>query len=257
MPSNILSEPLCMMKLLVIRPVIKTPQLDRLAGELDAEELARQCKTSAEIEIAYLPEGPASIESEYDEIIAGPAICRIVLERAGNVNGILIDCFVDPAIDAARELSLDVPILGAGGASLAYAAQLGERISIITVVDSVARMIWRRALRNGMQDHLTPLRHIAVPVLDTTDRHRLVELISAQAIESIKNDGADVILLGCTGLRSLAQDVGVKVNEILSRQVPVLDPAITALKMLESMVALGLNHSKIAFALPPKKLRTL
>ncbi|MFA6008035.1 MAG: aspartate/glutamate racemase family protein, partial [Candidatus Shapirobacteria bacterium] len=114
-----------MMKLLVIRPVIKTPQLDRLAGELDGEELAHLCKTSAAIEVAYLPEGPASIECEYDEIAAGPAICRMVLDRTRNVDGILIDCFVDPAIDAARELSPYVPILGAGGASLAYAAQLG------------------------------------------------------------------------------------------------------------------------------------
>lgn len=245
------------MKLLVIRPVIKTPQLDKLAGELDGDELARLCMTTADIEVSYLPAGPASIESEYDEIIAGPAICKMVLERAADVDGFFIDCFVDPAIDAARELSPNVPVLGAGGASLAYAAQLGEKVSIITVVEPVARMIWRRTLRNGMQDHLAPLRYIAVPVLDTTDRQHLVELISAQAIEAVKNDGADVILLGCTGFRSLAQDVMVQVNGILGQQVPVLDPAITALKMLESLVVLGLSHSKIAFALPPKKLRTI
>ncbi len=244
------------MKLLVIRPVIKTPQLDALAGELSGDELASLCRTTARIEVAYLPYGPSSVECEYDEIAAGPGVCQLVANRAKDVDGFLIDCFVDPALEAARELSPAAPVLGAGETSLACAALLGERISIITVVESVGRMIWRRALRHGMENHLTRLRHIDVPVLATTDRMRLVDLISTQAREAVEKEGADVILLGCTGLRSLAQDVSTALSGMHVRQVPVLDPAITALKMLETLVALGLSHSKAAFASPPPKLRT-
>jgi allantoin racemase len=179
-----------------------------------------------------------------------------VAERIGDVDGFLIDCFVDPGLEAARELSPLAPVIGAGQASLACATLLGERISIITVVEPVALMIRRRALRHGMQGHLTRPRYIDVPVLATTNRQRLVELISDEAKEAVKQEGADVVLLGCTGFRSLAQDVSARLNGMLARHVPVLDSAITALKMLETIVGLGLSHSKIAFPLPPQKIRT-
>ena len=244
------------MKLLVIRPVISTPQLDQLTGELGGDELARLCGSTATIEISYLPFGPASVECEYDEIAAAPGICHVVANRVKEVDGILIDCFVDPGVDAARELSQGVPVLGAGEASLACAALLGERISIITVVEPVARMIQRRAERHGMQGHLTRTRYVDVPVLATTDRQRLVELICAQAREAVEQEGADVILLGCTGFRGLAQEVRAGVNGMRVRQVPVLDPSLTALKMLETLAVLGLHQSTIAFAAPTQKLRT-
>lgn len=244
------------MKLLVIRPVIATPQLDQLAGELGSGELAQLCVSTASIEISYLPFGPASVECEYDDIAAAPGVCHVVANRAPDVDGILIDCFVDPGVDAARELSQGVPVLGAGEASLACAALLGERISIITVVEPVARMIQRRAERHGMRGRLTRTRYVDVPVLATTHGPRLVDLICGQAREAVEQEGADVILLGCTGFRGLAQEVRAGLSGMRVRQVPVLDPSVTALKMLETLAVLGLHQSKIAFAAPPEKLRT-
>ena len=244
------------MKLLVIRPVIPTPRLHELTGELGGDELARLCGSTAGIEISYLPFGPASVECEYDDVAAAAGVCHVVAGRAKEVDGILVDCFVDPGVDAARELAPGVPVLGAGEASLACAALLGDRVSVITVVEPVARMIERRARRHGMQGHLARARWVDVPVLATTDRKRLVRLICGQAAEAVEQEGADVILLGCTGFRGLAREVGVGLNAMRARQVPVLDPTVTALKMLESLAALGLTQSGIAFAPPPQKPRT-
>ena len=72
--------------------------------------------------------------------------------------------------------------------------------------------------------------------------------VTEEARHALTSDGADCIILGCLSLafalfdRELAQALGV----------PVINPALAALKQLESLVSLGVSHSKVAYRLPPK-----
>ncbi|NIM45270.1 MAG: hypothetical protein GTO54_06505 [Nitrososphaeria archaeon] len=47
----------------------------------------------------------------------------------------------------------------------------------------------------------------------------------------------------------MAEELGDKLG------VPVIDPTAAALKMAESLVDLGLSHSKLVYPKPPEKVR--
>src|SRR3972149_12020019 len=51
-----------------------------------------------------------------DEYITAIETLRIIREKARDYDGIIIACFSDPGLDAAREL-VDIPILGIGETS--------------------------------------------------------------------------------------------------------------------------------------------
>ena len=65
----------------------------------------------------------------------------------------------------------------------------------------------------------------------------------------MNEDGAEVLVLGCTGMTGMAERLSHELN------VPVIDPIPTAVKLAEMLVGLGLSHSKLAFPVPPEKKR--
>jgi allantoin racemase len=68
-----------------------------------------------------------------------------------------------------------------------------------------------------------------------------------EAKKAIDEDGADVIVLGCTALSHAATDLSERL------EVPVVDPAGAAIKMAIDLVELGLSHSKVAYPKPPDR----
>ena len=73
-----------------------------------------------------------------------------------------------------------------------------------------------------------------------------------KAIEAVEEDGAHVIVLGCTGLAGLAEQVKAGLSKA-GHEVPVIDPASTALKVAEALVDAKLTHSKRTYPQPPQK----
>jgi allantoin racemase len=72
--------------------------------------------------------------------------------------------------------------------------------------------------------------------------------IMALARQAAKEDGAEVIILGCAGLAGYAKDIERELG------VVVLDPVAVALKVAEAIADLGLRHSKAGlFSKPPVK----
>ena len=75
-------------------------------------------------------------------------------------------------------------------------------------------------------------------------KSRILEL----AALAVKNDGAEVIVLGCAGLAGYSKDIERELGVI------VLDPTSVAFKMAEAIADLGVTHSKVGrFSYPPKK----
>ena len=75
-------------------------------------------------------------------------------------------------------------------------------------------------------------------------KKRVLQVAKAAA----KEDGAEVIILGCAGMAGYAPELESKLG------VRVLDPTAVALKVAEAMADLGLRHSKMGlFARPPQK----
>ena len=68
--------------------------------------------------------------------------------------------------------------------------------------------------------------------------------LKAEAMRAIAEDGADVIVLGST---TMHQSAAYLASEL---PVPVINPGQVAYKQLETLIELGLTHSKKAFPAP-------
>ena len=72
------------------------------------------------------------------------------------------------------------------------------------------------------------------------------------AEQAVRQDGAHVLIPGCTGLAGLAGRIQAGLAG-RNCEVPVLDPPSVALKLAESLVDLGQAHSRRTYPAPPSK----
>ena len=221
------------MKILVISPVVSQ---ELLKG--DREYFQGLADPETEAEVASVKKGPASIETFHDAVYASPEILRLVRERHGEVDAIMINCFADPAVDAAREIT-DRVVLGPAETSMSVALHLGAMFSVISILPNTTAWVSWQAKKLGIESRLASAIGVDIPVLDIdkTAEVTVNEVVKAAEL-AIKRDGAEVIVLGCTGMVSVAQAV----RERLS--VPLVEPAATTFKMAELLVKLGLRHHR-------------
>ena len=230
-----------------------TPIITESFGPLILEEFGRVARPDTEISNVFLESGPASVESYYDEAVAVPDIVAQVrqAEREG-IDAVIINCMGDPGLDAAREV-VSIPVIGPCEASMHVAAMLGHKFSVLGMLERVIPQFEHQAQKYGVRDKLASVRSIDLPVLDLEKgREQFVARAVDKAVEAIEEDGAHVIVLGCTGLAGLDRQIE---NALRDRgyDVPVIDPASTALKIAETLVDLKLAHSKRTYPYPPEK----
>jgi len=208
-----------------------------------------------EIEVVNLAKGPVSVESRYDEAVATPDILSKIkeAEQAG-FDGVIVDCFGDVGVKAAREIT-NIPIVGAGEASMLFAAALGYRFSVITVLKNLVPLLGDAAKVLGVHQKLASVRYVDIPVLEVTDKERLKKALYREMLHAIENDGAHVLVLGCTGMTGVASDLSRMLKEE-GYDVPVIDPSAASLKFAEALVRMGIKQSKITYMQPPEKERT-
>lgn len=207
-----------------------------------------------EVSVVCLESGPASIESDYDVAVAVPDILRNVLiaEHEG-MDAVIIDCMCDPGLFAAREL-VSIPVVGPSQSSMTLAAMLADRFSVIGLLDrdhQIFHNIWRLY---DLQGRAASVRVIDMTVLELHESdEELIKVMIKQGALAISEDNAHALVLGCTGMGGLADPVKQGLAEKGYIGVPVIDPTGVALKQAESLVALGLCHSKQTFPMTPSK----
>jgi allantoin racemase len=230
-----------------------TPIITEAFGPMIVEEFERVARPDTEISNVFLDAGPASVESFYDEVIAAPDVVAKVREaEKDGMDAVIINCFGDPGLDAAREV-VSIPVIGPCEASMHVAAMLGHRFSVITVLERLIPELDLHAQKYGVGWKLASARSVDLPVLDLEKgREQFVDRMVERAAEAIKQDGAHVIVLGCTGLAGLAEQVKAGLSKA-GHEVPVIDPASTALKVAEALVDARLTHSKRTYPQPPEK----
>ena len=230
-----------------------TPIITESFGPMILEEFAAVARPDAEISNVFLDSGPASVESAYDEAVAVPDMLAKVrqAEREG-IDAVIINCFGDPGLDAAREV-VSIPVIGPCEASMHVAAMLGHKFSVVTVLDRLIPELELHAEKYGVGGKLASARSVDLPVLDLEKgREQFVARALEEAVEAIEEDGAHVIVLGCTGLAGLDRQIENALDE-KGYQIPVIDPAATAFKVAEALVDLKLAHSKRTYPYPPEK----
>jgi len=202
------------------------------------------------VDIADIKEGPASIESLYEEYLSVPNTVGLMVEmEKQGFDAAILGCYGDPGLDAVREVTEKMVVVGPGEAGAMAAAMSGYRFSIITVTDSMIHPLYHLVEKAGVGKKLASVRAIEVPVLELAEeKENTVRKLVAEGKKAIEEDGADTLILGCMSMGFL--NVAEEMSEVLG--VPVINPGRIALKMAEALAGAEVRHSKRAYRTPPK-----
>ena len=221
------------MKILVINPV-GHPKWD----EQDRKLFLSFASPGTSVDVVSLPKGPPSVESPKAHAEVIPLVVERALELHRGYDAIIVNCFLDPAVDLLKGI-LKKPVVGPCEASLALASLLSRKIAIVTVGNEALWMIEERVRALGYGDCLISLKGIELTVLQLDENPEETKSAVIRKAREAISDGAEVVVLGCTGLSGLAKSV----QEAISR--PVIDPSGAALKVAEAMVKLGVFSPKV------------
>jgi allantoin racemase len=223
------------MRILVINPNTS----EEMTRDIDRE--ARQyARADTEIETVCPSWGPRSIEGHYEEELAAVAMLEVIRERATEFDGVVIACYGDPGLAAAREIS-PVPVVGIAEASMLMACTVAHSFSIVTVLPRVKPLLENTVRLHGLEARCASIRTTPLSVLDCERDPAAAgrEIVKAARL-AIEEDGAEAICLGCAGMGPLDKAVSAEVG------VPVLDGVACAVKLVEGLLDYGLATSRVA-----------
>ncbi|MDP3847269.1 MAG: aspartate/glutamate racemase family protein [Pseudomonas sp.] len=168
------------------------------------------------------------------------------IEREG-FQGIWLSDFDMCGVEAAREV-IDIPIIGGFPTSAFSALSLCQRFSIITIMPSTLAMQRGHVANYGLSESFASIYSINCPVDQLSNLDIVVAKTFEMALQAIKQDGAQSILLGCTGFVDVAARVGELLEEALGSYVPVLDPNQCGFSFLLSLVRMKLRPSRLCYS---------
>ncbi|PQO22137.1 hydrogenase expression protein HupH [Rhodobacteraceae bacterium WD3A24] len=155
-----------------------------------------------------------------DEVLAAPGVIDAALgAQEQGAGAVVIDCMLDPGLDAARE-AVQIPVIGCGEAAMRDAAARGD-FSIVTVLQSQEPLFHTLAGRYGLAGRLASVRGIGVPVLALHDDPDAATAFTVrESLVATEHDGAKTVIFGCTGMLGFAP----RVQEALGVSARVIDP---------------------------------
>lgn len=238
------------MKILIIVPSVTDAFNEGIRQE--AETVA---SPDTEISVINLDQGPQTIESRYEEFLATADLIKKSQEAQNyGFDGIFIACFGEPGVKEIREL-VDIPLVGGFDPAVLTATLISQKFSIITVEKRVIPMLETLARGLGITDNIASIRDVGIPVEELSDKERLKKALVEVSLKAIELDGAQAIVLGCTGMLDVAKAVE-QILAQLGRPAPVVDPTTTAVTFLQSLIRNKLSQSRLTYYKPDQKQGT-
>jgi allantoin racemase len=234
-----------MLKILFINPV-GTSAFDK--HMLDTINEVK--RTDVKAKVVSLKKGPVHLEYHYYEHLnLDETLDWVKWAEKERYDAVVVGCFYDPGFREAREL-VSIPVIFPAEATMHVAATLGHKFSVI-----VGRRKWIPKMESnvyvyGLERKLASFRPVefTVPRMGS-EPEKLKKAILTEAKNAIDEDGAEVIVLGCTMESGFMKELTQKLK------VPVLDAVVTSWKYAEMMADLyhnvGLVHSKLYGYEPP------
>ena len=166
-------------------------------------------------------------------------------------DAIVLQSILDPALFPAREIS-PIPILGCGESAVHLASMLGNRFSFLCTVPVEMKLIPENLAVYGFTEKLASMRCINLSVPDVKERRNKnvqLDAMEKEACKAIEEDGAEVLILGCTGLSWMAPDLRERLK-IRGLDAPVIQPVWAAVAFARMLVRLDMRHSPMAYPPP-------
>lgn len=225
---------------------------DFLLDQATKDYIGKHLNPDTVVDVEVIPQGKYSIESEFDEVVNAPEVVKLCKKAAvDGYDGIFVDCFGDPGVRAAREC-VDIPVFGGFEPAMLTALGLGDKVGIITVLKNVIPLIEGNIARAHLEGRTTKVRSVDIAVGDLEDTEKLIEALVPECIKAIEEDGAAVIVLGCTGMIDVAETVQQMLFEA-GYDVPIVEAAQAALNTVEMYAKMKFKHSRLTYMAPPEK----
>ena len=194
---------------------------------------------------AQVTKGPASIESAVDEVLAAPGVVDSAIKaEADGAQAVVIDCMLDPGLDAARE-AVSIPVIGCGEAAMRAA---GAKFAVVTVLQRQERAFADLARRYGLADRMTEIIGIGVPVLALETDRETALAATIEGSRSAVERGAISVVFGCTGMLGFADEVSRALDGI-----KVIDPLPNAITAAHEAIQSGQTTDKAVYPYPDAK----
>jgi allantoin racemase len=232
-------------KILYIDPVGEehsTPEIDGFLKQIVSEKV--------KIDFSFLKRGPANLEYMYYEtLVTADIIHKVKRAEIDGYDAVIIGCFYDPGLYQSREIT-DIVVVGPGEASMCIASVLGYKFSVLAGRNKWVPIIMENIQKYGYKEKLASVKLLELGVEDFHKDDGYTETVMiAKGREAVEQDGAEVIILGCTmqfGFYS-------KLQEYLS--IPVIDPIAASVKYAEFLLNVkkyfNWGHSKIGLYQSP------
>ncbi len=216
------------MRILVINPNSDERMTKNIQKSLDLyfdSDLIVRCFST--------PEAPEFIENYEDEYKSGNGMIKLMRENMHNYDAFVIACHCDPNLDLLKEIS-DKPVVGIAEASMKLATFLGHRFSVIST-DAHSTPNKQALARKYHLEQLLASVRVPENITDLEDP----EPFYKEACRAIEEDGAEVIVLGCSGLTAIRENLQNRLK------APVLDSVICGVIAASGFVRHGVSISKV------------
>ena len=194
--------------------------------------------------------GPPSVEGNFESYLAAVAVMDRVRAVPEPFDAVVLAGFGEHGKEGLAEL-FDVPVVDITEAAAHTASLLGRRFSVVTSLARTTGQITDRLALTGLGARCASVRATGMAVLELeADPERAGDRLAAEAVRAVREDGAEVICLGCAGMAGLAEQVRAAAG------VPVVDGVPAAVGLAELLVRQRLSTSKVGgWAAPlPKEI---
>ncbi len=207
-------------------------------------------RPDTEIHLSGVDDG--SMDLHYNAVVAinsygpGGVLNKIIQAADQHYDAVAIGCFLDPAMQEAREI-VQIPVLGLGETGMLTACMFGHKFSGVAFHRKQAQYYDRKAFEYGLS-----ARHLAFGDLGIDFREvqnafaspgQMADRFIAES-RRLADQGAEVILAACATVNSIIRRENI-------RQVDgalVLDCNAVLLKAAEGVAdlkeSIGLSHSR-------------
>ncbi|MDL2076882.1 aspartate/glutamate racemase family protein [Streptomyces sp. GXMU-J15] len=192
--------------------------------------------------------GPESAEGWLDSYLSAAAVIDALRTYQEPYDAVVMAGFGEHGREGVREL-VDVPVVDITEAAAHLACLLGRRYGVVTTLERSCGQIEDSLELAGVGRNCAAVVGTGLGVLELEDAER-TEAAFLAAAERVRAAGAEVLVLGCAGMTGLQRAVGEKLG------MPVVDGVGAAVRLAESLVALGLTTSRAGtYARPLPKRR--
>jgi allantoin racemase len=165
-----------------------------------------------------IPDQPNGVHNDETFALAVPKVAALAAALAPLVDAIILSCAADPGLAEARVAS-SVPVIGAGSAAADRALALGKSVGVLDLTTetpvAITGRLGARLVASLVPEGVTQTRDLL------TDAGRAASVAGAH---HLVERGADVILLACTGMTTIAL-AATLAGEL---DVPVVDAVLAA-----------------------------